>query len=104
MEEAKHYIEDNYSNDISLDEVSGKVDVSPYYFTRLFKEETGETFLEYLTGLRIEKSKELMKDQSVSVKDICAQVGYSDPNYFSRIFKKAVGMTPTEYRAETTTA
>ena len=104
VEEAKHYIEDNYSNDISLDEVSGKVDVSPYYFTRLFKEETGETFLEYLTGLRIEKSKELMKDQSVSVKDICAQVGYSDPNYFSRIFKKAVGMTPTEYRAETTTA
>ena len=45
-----------------------------------------------------------MKDQSVSVKDICVQVGYSDPNYFSRIFKKAVGMTPTEYRAETTTA
>ncbi|MCR5410299.1 MAG: AraC family transcriptional regulator, partial [Lachnospiraceae bacterium] len=100
VEEAKSYIRDNYAKDISLDEVSGRVDVSPYYFTRLFKEETGETFLEYLTGLRIEKAKELMKDPDVSVKDICAKVGYSDPNYFSRIFKKAVGKTPTEYRAE----
>lgn len=99
VEEAKLFIMENYSKDISLDEVSGKVDVSPYYFTRLFKEETGETFLEYLTGLRMDKAKELMKDQSISVKDICTRVGYADPNYFSRIFKKAVGMTPTEYRA-----
>ena len=101
VEEAKAYIESNYSRDISLDEVSGKVDVSPYYFTRLFKEETGETFLEYLTGLRVNKAKELMKDPDASVKDICVQVGYADPNYFSRIFKKATGMTPTEYRADT---
>ena len=99
IEDAKRYIADNYSKDISLDEVSGKVDVSPYYFTRLFKEETGETFLEYLTRLRIERAKTLMKDPSVSIKDICAQVGYSDPNYFSRIFKKSEGKTPTEYRA-----
>ncbi len=98
VEEAKQYIEDNYKKDISLDEVSGKVDVSPYYFTRLFKEETGETFLEYLTGLRIDKAKELMKDPDISIKDICAQVGYSDPNYFSRIFKKSTGSTPTEFR------
>ncbi|MCR5748566.1 MAG: response regulator [Lachnospiraceae bacterium] len=100
VEEAKHYIEENYSKDISLDEVSGKVDVSPYYFTRLFKEETGETFLEYLTKLRIEKAKELMRKPEASIKDICIEVGYSDPNYFSRIFKKAEGKTPTEYRME----
>ncbi|MBO5550565.1 MAG: AraC family transcriptional regulator, partial [Lachnospiraceae bacterium] len=99
VEEAKGYIADNYTKDISLDEISGKVDVSPYYFTRLFKEETGETFLEYLTGFRMDKAKELMKDPDISVKDICTQVGYTDPNYFSRIFKKTVGKTPTEYRA-----
>ena len=103
VEEAKSYIADNYSKDISLDEISGKVDVSPYYFTRLFKEETGETFLEYLTSFRVGKAKELMKDPDISVKDICIQVGYSDPNYFSRIFKKTVGKTPTEYRAGTET-
>jgi two-component system response regulator YesN len=100
VEEAKRFIADNYANDISLDEVSGRVDVSPYYFTRLFKEETGETFLEYLTQLRIEKAKEMIKDPNASIKDICTKVGYADPNYFSRIFKKAVGMTPTEYRTE----
>ena len=98
VEDAKHYIMENYDRDISLDEVSGIVDVSPYYFTRLFKEETGETFLEFLTRIRMERAKELMKDPNISIKDICTQVGYSDPNYFSRIFKKAVGMTPTEYR------
>ncbi len=100
VEEAKVYIRKNYAKDISLDEVSGSVDMSPYYFSRLFKEETGETFLEYLTGLRINRAKELIRDPGVSIKDICAEVGYSDPNYFSRIFKKAVGLTPTEYRAE----
>ena len=102
VEEAKRFIEDNYSNDISLDEVSGRVDVSPYYFTRLFKEETGETFLEYLTKLRVEAAKELMRDPDISIKDICTRVGYSDPNYFSRIFKKATGYTPTEYRTANT--
>ena len=100
VEDAKRYISENYSKDISLDEISGKVDVSPYYFTRLFKEETGETFLEYLTGVRMAEAKELMKEPGISVKEICTQVGYSDPNYFSRIFKKTVGKTPTEYRAD----
>ena len=100
VEEAKQYILKNYTRDISLDEVSGSVDVSPYYFTRLFKEETGETFLEFLTGIRIDRAKELMKDSDLTVKDICAKVGYADPNYFSRIFKKTVGETPTEYRTE----
>nr|MCR5236353.1 AraC family transcriptional regulator [Lachnospiraceae bacterium] len=98
VETAKLFIEENYSKDISLDDVSGHVDVSPYYFTRLFKEETGVTFLEYLTSIRMDKARELMKDPSVSVKDICGEVGYADPNYFSRIFKKTVGITPTEYR------
>lgn len=100
VEEAKKYIRENYAKDISLDDVSGQVDVSPYYFSRLFREETGETFLEYLTSLRIERAKELMKDIGISIKEVCAEVGYSDPNYFSRLFKKAVGLTPTEYRAE----
>ena len=97
-EAAKRYIEDNYVKDISLDDVAGYVEVSPYYLSRLFKEETGETFMEYLTSLRMKKAMELMKDPDNSIKDICAEVGYSDPNYFSRIFKKSEGVTPTEYR------
>lgn len=95
---AKVFIENNYSKDISLDDVSRIVDISPYYFSKLFKEETGENFIEYLTNIRIEKAKKLLQNKEVSIKNICADTGYSDPNYFSRIFKKQVGVTPTEYR------
>lgn len=100
VSDAKEYIAANYSRDISLDDVSRNVDVSPYYFTRLFKEETGVTFVEYLTTMRIDKAKEMLNASQFSMKEICQAVGYSDPNYFSRIFKKNVGVTPTEYRTE----
>lgn len=94
------YIENHYNKDISLDDVSREVDISPYYFSRLFKEETKENFIEYLTKLRIKKAKELLKKKELSMKHICMQVGFGTPNYFSRIFKKYVGVTPTEYREE----
>lgn len=95
---AKMFIEENYQKDISLDDVSRNVDISPYYFSKLFKEETGENFIEYLTNLRIEKAKNLLVKSDMNIKCICLDTGYSDPNYFSRIFKKQVGVTPTEYR------
>lgn len=95
---AKSFIEENYQKDISLDDVSRSVDISPYYFSKLFKEETGENFIEYLTNIRIEKAKSLLVHSSMNIKNICVDTGYSDPNYFSRIFKKQVGVTPTEYR------
>ncbi len=98
VERAKAYIEQRYNKDISLDEVSREVDISPYYFSKLFKEETGSNFIEYLTSLRINKAKQLISGSDMSMKEICTEVGYSDPNYFSRIFKKNVGVTPTEYK------
>lgn len=95
---AKEYIKENYKKDISLDEVAKYVDISSYYFSKLFKEEEGKNFIDYLTSLRIERAKELLKETEISIKEICCEVGYSDPNYFSRIFKKVVGYTPTDYR------
>jgi len=95
---AKDYIKENYSRNISLEDVSRAVDISPYYFSRLFKEETDVNFIEYLTGIRIEKAKELLLSPKYSMKEICSLVGYQDPNYFSRSFKKNVGVTPTEFR------
>ena len=92
------YIFSNYKNDISLDDVSREVDISPYYFSKIFKKETGENFIEYLTNIRIEKAKELLENTDMSMKEICIEVGYSNPNYFSRSFKKNVGVTPTEYK------
>ncbi len=98
VQRAQEYIRDNYQKDLSLDELSRELDISPYYFSKLFKEETGSNFVEYLTGLRMNRAKEMLKDDRCSMKEICAQIGYSDPNYFSRIFKKNIGLTPTEYR------
>lgn len=96
---AQSYIQEHYKRDLSLDEVSRQLDLSPYYFSKLFKEETDRNFVEYVTGLRITRAKELLAGDDCSIKEICAEVGYSDPNYFSRIFKRnAGGMTPTEYR------
>lgn len=98
VERAKAYIAERYNKDISLDDVSKEVDISPYYFSKLFKEETGENFIEYLTAVRINRAKQLIAGSDMSMKEICTEVGYSDPNYFSRIFKKNVGVTPTEYK------
>lgn len=98
IEQAKEYIKVNFDKDISLDDVSRNVNISPYYFSKIFKEETGQNFIEYLTNIRIEKAKELLISSEYSMKEICLMCGYSDPNYFSRSFKKNVGVTPTEYK------
>ncbi|MDO5154736.1 MAG: response regulator [Eubacteriales bacterium] len=98
IECAKEYIGQNYNKDISLVDVSREVNISPYYFSKVFKDETGWNFIEYLTNIRIEKAKELLLNTECSMKEICVMVGYSEPNYFSRSFKKNVGVTPTEYK------
>ena len=92
------YIQENYNKDISLDDVSGIVNISPYYFSKIFKEETGENFIEYVTKVRIEKAKEFLAQPDISIKEAGIRSGYTDPNYFSRIFKKQTGMTPSEYK------
>ena len=96
--EAIHFIQHHYEDNITLDDVAKEINMSYHYFSKFFKESTGKNFVDYLTDLRIEKSKELLKHSSISIKEICYKVGYSDPNYFSKIFKKNTGVTPTEYR------
>ncbi|MBU3111287.1 response regulator [Clostridium lacusfryxellense] len=94
---AKLYIDENFSDEITLEGVSKVVCVSPQYFSRLFKEETCQNFIEYLTKVRIDRAKQLMKSSSLSIKEICFKTGYTDPNYFSHIFKKTEKLTPSEY-------
>jgi two-component system response regulator YesN len=99
IEKAQVFILENYKRDISLEDVSRNVNVSPYYFSKIFKEATGEGFVKYLTAIRIEKAKELLSSTEYSMREICSMCGYSDPNYFSRSFKKNAGITPSDYKA-----
>ncbi len=95
---AQDYIRQNFQRDLPLEEVAQSAGISPYYFSKLFKEETGTNFSEYLTGIRIETAKQLLCNQKLSIKQVCLDSGYANPNYFSRIFKKWTGITPTEFR------
>ena len=99
IEKAKEYIDANYKKDISLEEVSRKVDISLYYFSKLFKDVVGENFIDYLTRVRIDAAKKLLFSE-LSIKEVAIEVGYRDSNYFSRIFKKCIGVTPTEFKEE----
>ena len=97
MSAGRKFIRDNFQKEITLEELSKELNISPQYFSRLFKEETGCNFIEYLTFVRIEHSKRLMSATDMTIKEICYSVGYGDPNYFSRLFKKNTGMSPTSY-------
>jgi two-component system response regulator YesN len=95
-----NYLEENYAREISLDDAAAFVKISSFYLSKLFKKELGENFIDYLTGIRIRKAKEILSNPRNTVKDVCYRVGYRDPNYFSRVFKKISGMTPTEYQSK----
>ncbi|MEK6265075.1 MAG: response regulator [Clostridium sp.] len=92
------YLNKNYHHDISLNDVAKSVNLSYNYLSKVFKDEIGKSFIDYLTELRIEKSMKLLANQNISIKEICLKNGYNDPNYYSKAFKKITGMTPTEYR------
>lgn len=99
IRQAKEIIDRRFHEHLNLEDLSHSVNVSPFYLSRLFREELGVSFTEYLTKIRLEKAITLLA-QGLSVKECCFSVGYNDPNYFSRIFRKYYAMTPTEYRDE----
>ncbi|TCL65970.1 two-component system response regulator YesN [Hydrogenispora ethanolica] len=97
--QAKEQIDRMYQEDLSLDDLAQAVSVSPFYLSRLFREELGVSFTEYITKLRLEKALTLLAE-GFPVKECCFAVGYNDPNYFSRLFRKYYHLSPTEYRDE----
>lgn len=100
VEDAKNYIHKNYmTENISLNSVASYVNVSPSYFSSIFGKEAGQTFIEYLTAVRMEKAKELMMCSNMKMSEISFEVGYKDPHYFSYLFKKMESCSPKEYRS-----
>lgn len=93
------YIHDNYNDtDLSLPKISKNTYLSSAYICKIFKEQTGTTINKYIAEYRLNKAKELLKEQNITINDIAAKVGYGDGNYFTKIFKKETGLTPSEYR------
>ncbi len=101
IEQAKDYMNHNFAQcELTLDKVSSTVNISPNYFSSLFNQETGMTFIEYLTNLRMEKAKEFLRCSGKKITEIGFLVGYQDSHYFSYIFKKTQYCTPSEYRMQ----
>ncbi|MGB9662287.1 MAG: response regulator [Moorellaceae bacterium] len=98
IDKAAMFIQKNYHRDLSLEEVAQHVHLSPCYFSRLFKQMKGENFIDYLTRIRLEAAKDLLKNTDLSVAEIAERVGYRDPRYFGQVFKKQEGCTPTAFR------
>ncbi len=98
---AMDYIQKNYMDPcLSLNSICSYLNISTSYFSTIFKEMTGETFIEVLTKVRMEKAKELLENTTMKNYEIAEKVGFSDPHYFGISFKKITGKTPTEYARE----
>ncbi len=95
-----HYVNNNYTHELSLEFLSAFFGISKYHLCRSFKKYTGFTLNDYITQLRLEQAKELLRTTSLPANKICFMIGINDENYFYRLFKKHVGISPQKYRKE----
>lgn len=99
--QARAFIRQNYADpNISLHVVASAIGFSPNYFSTIFSQQTGETFIEHLTHTRIEAAKKELRETDRKLSEIAFSIGYNEPQYFSYIFKKHTGLTPREYRMQ----
>jgi two-component system, response regulator YesN len=95
---AKDWIKSNLHENITIKKIAQQVYMNPNYFCDYFKNQTGETILDYVTTVRLEKAKELLEKTDLKIYDISLLVGYQDTKYFSRLFKQWIGQTPSHFR------
>ena len=98
VDEIGKLLELDCGRNVSLEYLAEKLHLNPAYLSRIFKEATGKNFMEYLTAFRIEKSKVLLIESDMKVKELCEHMGYTNANYFIKLFKEHTGVTPGEYR------
>lgn len=101
VEKIVDYFEDHFAERISLDQIAGNMYLSPFYISRIFKKETGDTPIHYLIDIRMEKAMELLRSEpGVSIQEVAQRVGYDDAYHFSKLFKKKFGISPSAARRQ----
>lgn len=100
VDKVKHYLELNRDKDITSEDICRHIGCSRSLVSHQFKACTGVGIREYLTMLRLEDAKILLKNSNLTITDIAFTVGFSSSNYFTNVFKKAAGMSPSEYRKQ----
>lgn len=96
---AADWLEEHYAEELTLSSLAERYHVESSYFSRIFRQETGQNLILYITNRRIEKAKEYMRESRTNLAEIAFLVGYDDYTYFSRVFRKHTGMSPREYRS-----
>jgi two-component system response regulator YesN len=99
MRKCTDYIAEHYTEDLSMKQMAIQMNLSAPYFSRLFKKETGRSFVEYVTFVRLQRAVWLLRHTNQTIEQIAEDLGFNTPNYFSGTFKKYAGLTPSEYRA-----
>jgi AraC-like DNA-binding protein/ligand-binding sensor protein len=97
---ARAYIQEHQTEELSLGQVAKAVNMSSYYFCKMFKKVTGINFTDYVARVRIEKSKNLLLNPNLRVSEIAFEVGFQSLTHFNRVFKKILGQSPTDYRSQ----
>lgn len=98
VQEALDYIKLHYAEAVTLEELADVCGLSPNYFSRMFREQIGETYIDYLAEFRLEQAKQLLSNTTKTIKDIANEIGYLDDKYFRKLFKNRFGGTPSAYR------
>lgn len=92
------YIENSYHENITLEEIAKLVGFSPYYFTRFFKRNTGQTFVQYLTEYRLNQAKFILAEEKIPMAEVAERSGFSSVKTFHHVFKEAIGQSPLKYQ------
>lgn len=98
LERVREYVLRHLDRPISLEEAADAASLTPKYFSAAFKEKTGISFSEWLHDVRIERARELLETQDLSITQVWRRVGYVSPRTFRRAFKKRTGSTPSDYK------
>lgn len=96
--EAQRYVQIHTGEKIAMEEMAHRLNLNPSHFSRIFKQETGETFVEFVTRTKMERAQELLNQSDLNVAEISEQLGYEHTSYFIKLFRNFAGMSPNEFR------